>query len=258
MDCFLRELSEVFSGTDKNGEPSSAPHRSAGTAEQCFRQLQDCIVDDLVDNLVRRDGFQESRYILLAESPHTCEVARKLPMAGETGREVSRVLGETVGAEDLDELPALGILLSKTCLEPHWRRFGIMNVSRLPLQKEAFIENGHADNSTWLNALLESFKTIRNDMKVKPDKRHKAETGRVQEIILSDLRRRFFELSKKIDGSSQIHIVPCGEVAAHALNELCLPPQLIGLDTVPHPARNQWRYSKTLVCWLEKVSGERL
>ncbi len=193
-------------------------------------------------------------YILLAESPHIEEVRYKCPMVGDTGKEVSRALGETLGVTDAQELPAFGKLLQKPN-KPCWARFGIMNVSRLPFQKEAYCKNGYKDTSPAFNCLMRSFKTLRNNMSICPDCRQTKMVGDIQRAILRDLERRLCKVSRKGQGNC-IHLVPCGHVASYALRQVCLAPGIIRLGEVPHPARKQWRNARNLSSWLDRLKNE--
>jgi len=257
VNCFLNKLINAFSQTAGNSARSVAWNASA---ECFFRQLDGYIVEDSTNAVVGRNRDQQPAYILLAESPHTSEVSEKYPMAGDTGKEVSRVLGEMIGVADTNKLPALGYLLSKTCLDPCWTRFGIMNVSRLPLQKEAYTKNGYAGESECFRILIDTFRTLRNDMSVKPKSRRDPRTCQVQKAILSDLQARLDGLSKKIseeNPETSFYIVPCGQVADDAMDQICIPSGLTRRDAVPHPARNQWRNAQNLSSWLDELSASR-
>lgn len=256
MDSFLHDLIEAFSQTVGKSARSGAWNRSV---ECFFRQLQKYIVEDSIDVVVKQHKDQKPAHILLAESPHICEICHNFPMAGDTGKEVSRVLGEMIGLKDAHTLPALGSLLSKPCPDPRWRRFGIMNVSRLPLQREAYIKNRYTDTSECFEMLIGTFRTLRSDMSVKPKGRRDRKTCRVQEAILSNLQTRLDELSGKIAQMIPVrpfNIVPCGQVAADAMDQICIPYNLTKLAAVPHPARNQWRNAQSLSSWLGNFSQE--
>lgn len=244
MDPFLYELTTVLSETQ---------NQSAKSVKANVDKLSSYLVKDSIKFVKPR---VQSTYILLAESPHVCEVRHGYPMAGDTGREVSRILGEQFGLKEPQELPALGTLL-ETCLPGQvWKRFGIMNVCRLPLQKTAYCKKGEENWLVGLKCLLHSFRTLRSDMSIGSEKRRTSIVREVQEAILTDLQRRLCKVSLKIEGRGQenhVNIIPCGQVAHHAIDQVCLPPALKRADTVPHPARNQWRYAKSLHAWLNQL-----
>ena len=246
MDPFLNDLIRAFF------VPAMADPARCAVARELMA-LQAFIVDDSIG--FRNESTEDSGrlYILLAESPHTCEVRHQHPMAGDTGKEVSRALGEKFGIDSAENLPALGALLSRPCIEEPWRCFGIMNVSRLPLQKTAYCKNGYTNTSSSVECLFRSFQTLRNDMRVKPKERKNCIVGKIQQAILDDLHGRLQDISSRNIRSS-VHIVPCGQVAQDAIDHVQLPSALHKVSVVPHPARNQWRHARNLSSWLDQLA----
>ncbi len=95
--------------------------------ESSCRSLEDHLVNDLTDHLQP----ENCNTILLTESPHKSEVYRRYPLAGQAGAIVAGAfvgtMGEILDCERFDDTP-LKI----------FRRMGVMNVSRLPLQRKAY------------------------------------------------------------------------------------------------------------------------
>ena len=78
-----------------------------------------------VDDIGTTDQ-QELSVVLLVESPHTHEVGYQYPLAGNTGRYVTGMLGNAVSGP-------IGRFVHDG---HHFLRLGIMNVSRLPFQSK--------------------------------------------------------------------------------------------------------------------------
>ena len=93
--------------------------------------------------LVRDGGMDnhEPRVILLLESPHKDEIRHpevddRFPLAGRAGRHVMERFTEWKPTLALSEQP-IGQLVHNECDRLHW--LGIMNVSQIPLQREAYL-----------------------------------------------------------------------------------------------------------------------
>lgn len=122
--------------------------------ESSCRSLEDHLVNDLTDHLQP----ENCNTILLTESPHKSEVYRRYPLAGQAGAIVAGAfvgtMGEILDCERFDDTP-LKI----------FRRMGVMNVSRLPLQRKAYknVVGTLCEIDRNLKALLCNLKKIKKD-----------------------------------------------------------------------------------------------
>ena len=108
------------------------------------RFVESSVVSDLPDG-----DWSGVKAVLLLESPHTTEVERGRPLAGDSGEKVTEHLGENI--PDMEGISgAFGDLVAAG--DPRVSRVGIMNASRLPLQVDPYPENGayrRADVPAW-------------------------------------------------------------------------------------------------------------
>lgn len=96
----------------------------------------------------------ELRVVLLLESPHTDEVEpsgihNRHPLAGRSGKDVTKVLMEWLPGSNLQDNESIGNLVNREHCDVRW--LGIMNVSQLPFQNPAYNINGDArqNNPPW-------------------------------------------------------------------------------------------------------------
>ena len=107
-----------------------------------INKLESFVVDDI--------NIENSEVIFILESPHKKEVEKKYPVAGDTGRNMSGVL--------LKKEEALGTLISEELQNKKngldydniILKFGIVNISSIPLQKEAY----ELDNLSFMEDLF--------------------------------------------------------------------------------------------------------
>ena len=216
----------------------------------------------------------ELRAVLLVESPHTHEVGYHYPLAGDTGRYVRKVLdGE---GNRLPDGP-IGRFVYDGCLGglhhdnhlPDFHLLGIMNVSRLPFQSEAYDcvswerEGDDCRNHRRWRDYLECMEHIKDAPGVGnyeglkyPDKDKRSKNGRgigrlkdelndLRDAIANDLIGRLEHLHGNYP---DVLLVCCGGVAqkfyGRAANR---EPVITTLNTcdLPHPSMNGWQ---TLNC----------
>ena len=91
--------------------------------------------------LVRDTGLgAHVRVVLLCESPHCDEIGSdpRLPLVGQSGKSVARVLAELVlNGVPVDGTP-IGELVSERRVGYKW--LGLMNACQLPLQRDAYVD----------------------------------------------------------------------------------------------------------------------
>ncbi|SDM67599.1 Uracil DNA glycosylase superfamily protein [Fictibacillus solisalsi] len=178
------------------------------------------------------DLFSSDLHILfILESPHREEIKHGAPLAGSSGRSVSKVLfGEQ------EDLP-FGRLLKKHSEQRPYKGLGIMNVCPFPMQSEAIPSGEWVNEHSDFVKVVEKVRTSNDKDTYKQD-----EWNSFQEIMLADFKERLKKLS-----SRPLVIVPCGRFAQKQfrLAEV-LSPRWSLIENVPHPSYNSWtkeRYS---------------
>lgn len=185
------------------------------------RSLENYLVDDLTDHL-QQENFNT---ILLTESPHKSEVCKRYPLAGDAGAIVTGAfigtMGEILYCKRFDDtVNPLKV----------FRRIGIMNVSRLPLQRKAYKDVGAlCKKDCNLKNLLGDLQKIKK--RLEKGKQPPSETRNVICTIKDDLKRRIDRLSIRCPDACY---VACGSVAKYFLKEACPNVQT---DYIPHPSK---------------------
>ena len=189
--------------------------------------LHEHMVDDLTDHLPRRGR----NTILLLESPHKTEVCKSYPLAGKSGIIVAGAFVGTMG----------DILHSKRfddrSIFSHFKKMGVMNVSRLPLQKKAYCGlEDLQENSCGLEGLLHHFDKIKTLLQ--KGRKLKTEFEETKCVIRNDLRCRIDEINRQ-NSDAEICYVACGSVAKAFFKMVC--PD-VKLTSIPHPnsRRHPW------------------
>lgn len=170
-------------------------------------ELKNYFVDDLV--------YDDTKIIFVLESPHTDEVQNGYPVAGKSGRDISKVL---LGVSD-----SFGGLIYEQTI----KNFGIVNISNYPLQKSAY--------RLPYAKVLELFDKIRQNPKFR--KNDKDGINSVIKEMLDDFKSRL-ELHK------DKKIVLCGNFAQSAFDEMFKDEDFKMVLRVPHPSFNNWKKDK--------------
>ena len=170
--------------------------------------------------------------ILLLESPHIVEVCRGYPLAGTSGSDVTAKLKQILNIPDDAYDCPFGEMLQLPDRDGYLNRFGIMNVSQLPMQSTAYL---CPMRRAFGKVLFDRFKTLRQAGAVARQNRHRG-TRQIKELMINDLKDRV--RSTRTDA----YIIPCGDVAKAFFNCVndCVPRDHTALP-VPHPSRGQWR-----------------
>ncbi|HOP51152.1 MAG TPA: hypothetical protein PK887_11105 [Ignavibacteriales bacterium] len=168
--------------------------------------------------------------IFILESPYTDEVEVKHPLAGKSGKAVSKLF-------ENDE--AIGKLIK----EQRIKNIGILNVSNIPMDITAYkcsdLRKGSCVDIVLINWLRKrigcnkkSIDSIFKDCK--------EEKKKIIEIFIKDFRKRIEPLFKTNNNNI---FVPCGNVAQAFFDKVkngfdnC---NIRIISNIPHPARNQW------------------
>lgn len=196
--------------------------------------LEDALGDRIVEDNLNGGAL---RTVLLCESPHNTEISHGHPLAGSSGTTVTRAfachnLGGFVGKDEpvgclLQSLPQNHRILNS---------LGLMNVSRLPLQMEAYC---HAVRENYIT-LLSYFKKIKDLDKLDSDRglRYIQNLNGVPLQVFTAIRE---DLVDRLPQGEGVKIVTCGNVAKTFLswavqnggNPNCMMQEV----SVGHPAR---------------------
>lgn len=174
-----------------------------------YENLKDYFVNDLI--------YEDTEILFVLESPHNEEVKRGFPVAGRSGKDMSKVLFSK------DE--PLGKLIS----EGEISRLGIINISNYPLQLSAY-------NQTLVTPLLRCddmkfFEKIRQNPKLR--KHDKLGINTVVSKIMSNFKSR-------IQIHSDKKIILCGKFAEASFDSVVNELNFKEVLRVPHPSFNQW------------------
>ena len=199
-------------------------------------QLRDTFNGIIVDDSISETS--EPRTVLLVESPDQDEICHGHPLAGDSGKSVT---GKLLTGSQHSNVP-IGCFLHRGCRcaqvdiqDAAINSLGLMNVSRLPLDSNAYCLNVRQQYSE----LLCYFQAIKDRPDVGLLSDHAP--SRVYKAIRDHLGRRLRDLSPNV------LVVPCGKVARTFLcRATCMPgyqggPEVYASDNdIPHPSRNIW------------------
>lgn len=174
-----------------------------------YESLKDYFVNDLV--------YEDTQVVFVLESPHTEEVKNGYPVAGKSGKDMSKVL---FGCDE-----AFG----KLVYEQSIKNIGIVNVCNFPLQKSAY---KNADLKE-----LDFFEKIRQNPKLR--KNDKIGINERVGIMMSDFSTR---LNKHKDKK----IILCGNFAQNCFENYLNRDDFQAVLYVPHPSFNNWKKEKYL------------
>jgi hypothetical protein len=182
-----------------------------------------------------------TRVVFILESPHTEEVKQGVPVAGASGKAMTRFLFGGSGGPPRPLGPLVKEHLGDGgCADSRCGRIrgiGVMNVSPVPLQA-AFYERTVRNHNRRLTALLESARRSAALFHHRDP-----ELNRIEEHILGDFRSR---LAGSIRVCGALYVV-CGAFAGMyfdaAKRDAGIPPGRI--LRVPHPAYNSWDRGRT-------------
>ena len=222
------------------------------TIEDAFRVgvlpdiLRRFVVNDLTQHLF--DPWAGPKLIMLLESPHINEVLAGHPLAGRSGRNVLNAWFQTQNVLNAWlQIPnstwpddcTLGEVLRYQLLTvfPTFKRVGVMNVSRLPLQKKTY---PYSVQRKLPKDLLPTYETIR-EHPFRP--RRKEERRNFDKLIYDDLYARIMEVCDRLGrdrpGNDNVEFISFGDVARAYLN--FLPGDVrVSSHTFPHPSALAW------------------
>ena len=226
-----------------------------GRTANLERDLRDRIVEDSLG------GATALRTVLLCESPHRDEISHGHPLAGASGKAVTQALARNLNDFKGRKEP-IGCLLHRDpqCVNAGEQlpspvngavpsSLGLMNVSRLPLDSEAYCLDARREYSE----LLCYFEAVKSKLEKKKsgqgvqflrnlDVTHAP--SQVYAVLRADLIRRLNQLDQI---SQDVMVVPCGRVA-EAFFDWATGECGYQSGTEPygcfvhHPSRNRWQW----------------
>ena len=180
--------------------------------------------------------------VLLLESPHTHEVGYRYPLAGDTGRYVSKILLDDIPVQQDDPCVPIGRYVHDGCIpmstgDDVELKLGVMNVSCLPLQREAYdcVPWSSLDcrrSGEW-SSYIRHINTVRNGPCART--RNDPDCRNLENAIVNDLKGRLNRLRRR---NNRLLLVLCGNVAFGLYRKT----RIAAMSTcyLPHPSTNGW------------------
>ena len=180
--------------------------------------FQDYFVNDLVDS--------KTEIIFVLESPHVYEVKNSYPVAGKSGKDMSKILFED--AELKKE--SFGKLIS----EKRVQKFGIINISNIPLQELAYDLSDEKFSLLPTQLIFKDFALFRQN----PVLRKK--DCRVNKLI----KMYQEDFKKRLEVHTDKKVVLCGAFVHKIFNDTFTHSDFREVLEVPHPSFNNWQKAK--------------
>lgn len=182
------------------------------------------------------------KIVFLVESPHTDEVdpENKYPLAGYSGQNVTEklIFGHSFGLRELTRLRNgdRNISIGKLILENKIPWLAIMNVSLLPLKKNAY--NHTRSQSGEMQTLWCAFKEIKRELEERIEGELCPISRNVYDTIVNNLVCRI----EQITNQCQPKFIPFGNIARRSL---CRVKQIRpSLQALPFSSVKVWHPSK--------------
>jgi len=172
-----------------------------------------------VENIINKN----SKVVFILESPHKDEILKGYPLAGKAGNIISKKLGYS---------EPFGLEVNDKSLKG---RVSIINVSKQPLQKDAYTDRNIPKNILVLEKLKEVFE---NSAKFNTKHRNKKLQKLKEEIY-----KIFLEEMRKLPDN--ITVIPCGNLAQKFIEQIKKDLEDKNFqfieEKIPHPsARGGW------------------
>lgn len=170
---------------------------------------------------------EEKKVVFILESPHVDELRNEAPVAGLSGKSMTKTLfqGQTT---------ALGI---KIKAEPE-NKIGIMNICNIPMQRLAYSKDkvvekyGDIDLEKYAD-FFDAIEKIRTSTK---SKYKSEEQNELQEYIMQDFREEMQKLKER-----KLLIIPCGKTAEKFFEIANVSSENWEvMNGISHPSFNQW------------------
>ena len=172
--------------------------------------FSDYFVNDLI--------YDDTEVVFVLESPHTQEVKNGYPVAGKSGKDMSKVLFED---ENLKKESFGKLIFNKQISD-----FGILNVSNIPLQKSAYKNQD--------DEIFRDFELIRQNPKL-----------RKKECLLNNTIRTIqSDFKNRLELHKDKKIVLCGAFVQNIFKVTFPHANFKDIIEVPHPSFNNWTKKK--------------
>ncbi len=189
---------------------------------------------NLIDYAVSDMLNSDTKIIFVLESPHTQEVKNGYPVAGKSGKDMSKVLLKDVEFKQHS--------FGKLIYENKLPTFGIINVSNIPLQQSAYDQ----DSCNIPQTLFREFELFRQNPS---PRKKKCDLNTTIVILAKDFKKRLKPHKDK-------KIVLCGRFAQKIFNDLFSHSEFKDIIEIPHPSFNNWakvKYSHKIEELLEFI-----
>jgi hypothetical protein len=188
-----------------------------------------------VNDLIPKDA----RFLFILESPHKEELKNGVPVAGSSGRMMSKII---FGRETTEPI---GLMVSSPIgrvQEATLRKIALLNVSPIPMQDSAYAAADQSSHKDFLT-ILEKIRVNLSDEYKNP------EWNYVRNLIRKDFISRLSALAIK-----EMVVIPCGKFAHHHYFKSGISnDKWTELQGVPHPSRNQWYQDIPPIARLKKA-----
>ena len=204
--------------------------------------FEDYFVNDLLN--------EDTEIIFILESPHVYEVKNGYPVAGKSGKDMSKVLfcDEALKKESFGKL----------IFEKKVQKFGIINISNIPLQELAYdLSDDNFSSlhpkSTSSHSLTAHVELIFKDFALF----RQNPTLRKKDCRVNTLIKMYQEdFISRLSPYKDKKIVLCGAFVHKIFNDTFLHSDFKEVLEVPHPSFNNWskaKYSEKIEKLLEFV-----
>ena len=180
--------------------------------------FDDYFVNDLIDS--------KTEIIFVLESPHIYEVKNGYPVAGKSGKDMSKILFEDAALKK----ESFGKLIS----EKRVQKFGIINISNIPLQELAYDLSDEKFSLLPTQLIFKDFALFRQN----PVLRKK--DCRVNKLI----KMYQEDFKKRLEVHTDKKVVLCGAFVHKIFNDTFVHSDFREVLEVPHPSFNNWQKEK--------------
>lgn len=170
--------------------------------------------------------YDDTETIFVLESPHVDEVKNGYPVAGKSGKDMSKILIQDI---NLKHQP-----FGKLIYEREIQKFGILNISNIPLQKTAYDLNDTDISSLHVEPIFKDFALFRQNPSL-----------RKKDCRVNNLIKLFQEdFTKRLSPHKDKKIVLCGGFVHKIFHDIFKSDDFKEIIEVPHPSFNNWSKAK--------------
>lgn len=201
--------------------------------------------NDTVLQFIENIFHSKAQIAFILESPHIDEMHHGYPLAGKSGREMSKYLLNRYDVPLGFIAKTQDLFLSANCLVTNL--FSIINVSKQPLQRKAYNNCNIPDNIN----LMEKLKKLIEQGATFQTKHRQEELNLFKSEIYNS-----FKLECRKELKKKTILVPCGKFANLFTSQLIedLPNKKFKLiKGIPHPSRNWKRLELNKIDAIKKV-----